>query len=127
MCETFAVSKGDLHLDMNETLGEDEHDYRFVGRVGQFCPIKPGKGGGILRRAFEEKYYAPPGTLRTDKAKTPYRWLESEFVKTMGIEADIDQTFYHKLVDDAVETISKYGDFERFISEDPYLENAPWD
>lgn len=127
MCETFAVSKGDLHLDMNETLGEDEHDYRFVGRVGQFCPIKPGKGGGILRRVFEEKYYAPPGTLRTDKAKTPYRWLESEFVKTMGIEADIDQTFYHKLVDDAVETISKYGDFERFISEDPYLENAPWD
>ena len=127
MCETFAVSKGDLHLDMNETLGEDEHDYHFVGRVGQFCPIKPGKGGGILRRAFEEKYYAPPGTLRTDKAKTPYRWLESEFVKTMGIEADIDQTFYHKLVDDAVETISKYGDFERFISDDPYLENAPWD
>lgn len=127
MCETFAVSKGDLHLDMNETLGEDEHDYRFVGRVGQFCPIKPGKGGGILRRVFEEKYYAPPGTLRTDKAKTPYRWLESEFVKTMGIEADIDQTFYHKLVDDAVETISKYGDFERFVSDDPYLENAPWD
>ena len=127
LCETFAVSKGDLYLDMNETLGEDEHDYRFVGRVGQFCPIKPGCGGGVLRRVFEEKYYAPPGTLQTDKAKTPYRWLESEFVKALGKDDDIDLSFHNKLVDDAVAAIAKYGDFERFVSDDPYLENAPWD
>jgi hypothetical protein len=34
------------------------------------------------------------------------------------------------LVDDAVETISKYGDFEWFVSDDPYVakpkEIPPW-
>ena len=46
MCETKAVSKGDLYLDMNEQLNEGDHNYIFVGRVGQFCPIKAGCGGG---------------------------------------------------------------------------------
>ena len=30
----------------------------------------------------------------------------------------IDTSYYDKLVDDAVETISKYGDFERFVLDD---------
>ena len=38
---------------MNEGLSEDQHDYQFVGRVGLFCPIKPGHGGGILYREKE--------------------------------------------------------------------------
>lgn len=156
MCETFAVSKGDLYLDFNEKLpdvsdlekehdklfkiindpkqlGEnmdsecarieelsakiaEGHDYRFVGRVGQFCPIKPGNGGGVLYRVNEGKYYAAPGS-------TGYRWLESEMVKGSN-EAIIDRSFYDKLVDDAVDAISKYGDFEWFVSDDPYV--APW-
>lgn len=28
---------------------------------------------------------------------------------------------YSKLVNDAIESISKYGDYEWFISEDPYI------
>ena len=31
------------------------HDYHFIGKVGQFCPIKPGCGGGILLRETENK------------------------------------------------------------------------
>ena len=34
---------------------------------------------------------------------------------------DIDRSYYDKLVDDAVKTISEYGDFEWFISDDPYI------
>ena len=113
-CETKAVSKGDLYLDMNEGLGEDEHNYTFVGRVGQFCPIKPGCNGGILYRVNDDKYYAATGTKG-------YRWLESEVVRTLGKEDDIDLSYYRKLVDDAVATISEYGDFEMLISDDPYL------
>lgn len=153
LCETFAVQKGDLYLDMNEKLPDvsdvekdfekwkklndkiveetgqnasnyeedkldferqiaEGHDYNFVGRVGQFCPIKPNSGGGVLYRVNDGKYYAAPGSKG-------YRWLESEIVSGVNEDA-IDRSYYDKLVDDAVETISKYGDFEWFVSDDPY-------
>lgn len=38
LCETKSVSKGAIYLDKNEDLAEGEHNYIFVGRVGQFCP-----------------------------------------------------------------------------------------
>ena len=107
-CETKTVTTA-LYLDMNEGLGEDEHDYHFVGRAGQFCPIKPGCGGGLLMREKDGKYYAAGGTKG-------YRWLESEEVKSLGKEGDIDTKYYLDLVDDAVAAISEYGDFEWFIS-----------
>lgn len=107
-CETKTVTSA-LYLDMNESLGEEEHDYRFVGRAGQFCPIKPGCGGGLLMREKDGKYYAAGGTKG-------YRWLESEEVKVLGKEGDIDLKYYLDLVDDAVAAISEYGDFEWFIS-----------
>ena len=87
------------------------HDYVFVGRVGQFCPIKPGLGGGVLYRGLrkngEMKYSAAANS-------TGYRWLESETVVNGGSEDMIDRGFYHKLVNDAIDTISKFGDFEWF-------------
>ncbi len=150
MCETKSVSSA-LYLDMNESLPdvsgsekefaklEDQykkgllsdtsleqlcvklteriaegHNYRFIGKVGRFCPIKLGCGGGLLMREKDGKYYAATGSKG-------YRWLEAEMVKELGKEADIDEQYYISLVDDAVETISKYGDFERFVSEEPYL------
>lgn len=111
-CETKAVSTS-LYLDMNEGLKEDEHDYRFVGKVGSFCPIKAGCGGGLLMREKEGKYHAATGTKG-------YRWLESEMVQSLNKEDDIDESYYKKLVDEAVADISKYGDFEWFVSEDKY-------
>lgn len=151
MCETKTVSKGALYLDKNEHLpdvseyekqlekAEDRykkgllsditfestcaelndkiaegHNHHFVGKVGQFCPIKPGRGGAILHRMQDDKYYAATGT-------TGYRWLESAMVKELGKEDDIDRSYYNRLVDDAVEAISKYGDFEMFVSDDPYV------
>lgn len=125
ICETFAVSKGDIQLDMNENLGEDEHNLHFVGRVGQFCPIKDGCNGGILRRVHDGKFFAPPGTLRDPKKKIPYRWLESEMVRMLDKRKDVDLSYYDKLVDDAAEAISKYGDFEWFISNEPYVAPFP--
>ena len=171
MCEAFSV-KSALYLDMNEKLPdvsgyeneldkvydkykkgkisdityesecsriepliEEGHDYHFVGKVGQFCPIKPGKGGGILVREQNGKYYAAAGT-------TGFRWLESEVVRSSGTEENIDKSYYTKLVDDAIDTISEYGDFEWFVSDDPYVsppkedfmnipedapEELPWD
>ena len=133
MCETMSVTTA-LHLDRNEGLGEDEHSYHFIGKVGSFCPIKPGCGGGVLLREGTDKegnikYSAPPGTLKDVKKKIPYRWLEAEMVKELGKVDDIDRSYYNKLVDGAVETIAQYGDFEQFISDDPVPEKKdlpPW-
>lgn len=116
-----------------EKIISDGHSYHFVGKVGLFCPIKPGCGGGELLREAKDKY----GNVKYASATGAkgYRWLESEMVRTLNKQKDIDRSYYDKLVDDAVETISKYGDFEWFASDDPYIcdkenwppeENLPW-
>lgn len=121
MCETKSVTSA-LYLDMNEDLPEDEHNYIFIGKVGRFCPIKPGHGGGVLCReatdakTSEKKYVSATGAKG-------YRWKESETVRELGLEDEIDRSYYDRLVDDAVETISEYGDFEQFVADDGV---APW-
>ena len=127
LCETKSVAKGDLYLDMNETLPEDEHNYIFVGRVGSFCPIKPGCNGGILYRVNDGKYYAAAGTKG-------YRWLEAENVKILEKEDTIDKTFYDRLCNDAINDISKYGDFDWFVSDNSDMKESsstddipPWE
>jgi hypothetical protein len=126
LCETFEV-KTALYLDKNEDLPEGEHDYHFIGRVGRFCPIKPGCGGGELLREGKDaegnqKFSAATGSKG-------YRWLEAEMVKELGKEGDIDLSYYNKLVDDAVDAVSEYGDFEMFASEDTYIvmDRPPWE
>jgi hypothetical protein len=109
MCETKTVTSA-LYLDMNEEKGE-EHDYHFIGRVGSFCPIRKGCGGGLLLREKDGKYYAVTGSKG-------FRWLEAEMVQTLGKEGDIDREYYNQLVNEAIEDISKYGDFEWFISKE---------
>lgn len=122
LCETRSVSTA-MYLDMNEGLAEGEHNYIFVGRVGQFCPMKPGAGGGELLRESKErgKYSAVGGTKE-------FRWLESETVKSLGKEDDIDRTYYKRLADRAVDDISKFGDFETFVTEgvDDYVSAVPY-
>lgn len=149
MCETKSV-KGAIYLDKNEDLPdvsaeealfakletkykkglisdttfesecsalvdkiETGHNYIFVGKVGQFTPIKSGCGGALLCREQDGKYNAVTGSKG-------YRWLESDMVKKLEKYDDIDKSYYHKLVDDAVDTISQYGDFEMFVSNDQY-------
>lgn len=93
------------------------HNYIFIGKVGQFCPVRPGVGGGVLVRDQNGKMNAVVGT-------TGYRWMESEVVRELHKENDIDYSYYDELVNDAVEEISKYGDFDWFVSDDPYV--SPW-
>lgn len=107
----------------NEDLGKiisDGHNYIFIGRVGSFCPIKPNSGGGNLVRKGTDRqgnvhYYNATGAKG-------YRWLESEYVKEVGAEGVIDKGYYDDLVTDAVQTIVVYGDYEWFVSDDPYIE-----
>lgn len=141
MCEVKSVSTS-LYLDMNETypdVTEEEkildklkklkeptdedlkeidrlkniisegHNYVFVGRIGEFCPIKEGSGGGLLCREGDDKFSAATGAKG-------YRWLESETVRNNHLEDSIDESYYIELVDEAVDDISQYCDFESFVA-----------
>ena len=131
LCETKSVSKGAIYLDKNEKLPDGEHNYIFVGRVGQFCPIVPGEDGALLVRDAgvkdngEVKYNSVTGAK-------DYRWLESEMVHELKMEEKIDRSYFNKEVDEAVKEISKYGDFEWFVADDagepPWQKpDIPWD
>lgn len=114
-CVTKTVTgNSSLYLDMNEGA-EDKHNYIFVGKVGRFCPMKPGTGGGVLYREKDGKYFAATGTKG-------YRWMESEMVKNLGKENDIDNSYFDNLVDEAKDAINEYGSFEDFVSEAPYFD-----
>ena len=103
------------------------HCYHFVGKVGQFCPIKPGCGGGVLLRKTENKKTKEKGYAAATGSKG-YRWLESEMVRELGKQDDIDRGYYNGLVDEAVKSLSSYGDFERFIADEPFISDTtpPW-
>ena len=142
LCETKSVTSS-LYLDMNEELRDvsdlekelaklvkndpnnphiegmrkmiaEGHNYRFIGKVGRFCPIKPGCGGGLLMREKDGKYYSATGAKG-------YRWLESEIVESLDRQNDIDERHFIEMADTAIETIKKYGDYEWFVSDDPYV------
>lgn len=145
-CETKSVKEGAIYLDMNEELPDVSaaekrlkdleskyrkgelsdttfereagplaeevatgHNYIFVGGVGQFCPVKAGCGGGLLERGKDGRYYAVTGTKG-------YRWMESEMVKTLGLEANVDESYYISLADAARAAIEEFGSFEKFVS-----------
>lgn len=111
-CETKTVKEGSIYIDMNESLPEDEHDLRFVGRAGLFTPILPGRGGGVLYRIdSEEKMYAISGTKG-------YRWLESEVVQDTNKENDVDVSYYEELCDQAVKSIEEFVPFNKFVGKE---------
>lgn len=89
------------------------HSYRFIGKVGEFTPVKAGCGGGLLMREADGKYSAATGS-------TGFRWMESELLKGLAMEGSVDYGFYQNQVNEAVKAISQYGDFEWFQSDDPY-------
>lgn len=114
--ELAVITKGEREPERQEELKKliaDGHAYIFIGKVGLFCPIKDGYRGGLLMREKDGKYYAATGSKG-------YRWLEADEVKEREIEDGIDRSYYDALVNDAVKSISEYGDFEWFASDDPY-------
>lgn len=156
LCETFSTQTS-IYLDVNEkledvTLHEKElskldrndpsaqsridilkekiargHNYCFVGRTGQFCPLKPGNGGGYLYRSGTNKYGEVSYSALSGTSGR--RWMESENVKKLGLEDKIDMTYFEELAVKAVEAIEKYGTFEWFVNHeigDPNSEIWPF-
>ena len=102
------------------------HDYHFIGKVGRFCPMMPGTGGGELVRDNGEGGYAYA------EGSSGYRWMESEMVKSLHLESKIDRSYYDRLADEARHDISMFGDFEAFTSDNEFTiptddNDPPWD
>ena len=111
LSETKHVNSGDMYLDMNEGLSEDEHNYIFIGKTSAFVPIKEGCGGGeLLRKVEEGKYHAVTGTKG-------WRWMETEMVKNLDKADDIDMEYYDKMLDDAKKHVEQFG-----VSADEFFE-----
>ena len=91
------------------------HKYKFIGRVGQFTPVKEGTGGGLLYRGKEGKYSYATGA-------SGYRWKESEIVRKLNKRDEIDTSYFDNLVNKAKEAIEEYGDFEAFVNKQEEFE-----
>jgi len=111
MLKKGQISEGEYNTEATalKKIIETGHDYRFVGKVGNFCPILPGKGGGLLMREKDGKYYSATGAKG-------FRWLESEMIRGTN-EAFIDRRYYDELVNEAIKTIEQYGDYEMFVTD----------
>lgn len=99
LCETRNVAKGEIYI-------VNEHERRFVGRIGRFVPVAPGVGGGTLLRVAMvdgvQKEYAVTGTKG-------YEWLEAETVQKLGLEGSVDYAYFDAHVAKAREAMSKVG------------------
>lgn len=103
LCETKTVTAA-LYLDFGDGAPH------FVGRAGSFVPVLPGTGGGTLLRGKNGQFHAATGTKG-------HLWKEAAIVKMAmdeEIEEAIDMKYFQKLVDAALENISKFGDPEWF-------------
>lgn len=105
MCETKEVkSPAAIYLRTEENgLNKDQ----FIGRIGLFCPVID-IGGDLMRVDSENN---KEGAVTGTKG---FKWLESEYVRTHGLEKNIDRNYYRILCDKAKETIEQYGPFEAF-------------
>lgn len=101
MVETKQVVQGSIHLDFQHD--KDPETMRFVGRIGQFVPVKPGFGGGLLWRIKDDKAYSVTGTKG-------FEWVEAHVAEQLPSNA-IDETYFEGLAKKAQDAIEFYGPF----------------
>ena len=110
-----------LNDNYNADIPFDDSMVEFVGRVGLFAPIPHEYGGRPLTRK----------TLTNDPSKAEFKfdnvvgckgyyWMEAEQVIKENKQDYVDKSYWNHLIDDAIDNINKYGDFEWFVSDDPY-------
>lgn len=107
LCVTKTVQTA-MYLDFNEGLPEDEHNYKFVGKVGRFTPVESGWNGGVLLRSKDDKYHAVTGTKG-------YRWMEAEVAQSIE-DIELDHTYFDAMVEEAIKTLDKFGDAKAFLT-----------
>lgn len=110
--ERIKIELEDLPNDiavLNEIIKKG-HNYVFVGKDGEFMPVKSGSGGGLLMRNDSDS----DGKSFVTGTKG-YRWVESETLQHNDRWKEfIDIRYFRSLVDEAITAIGQFGDFEMF-------------
>ena len=105
------------------------HNYKFVGSVGSFMPVREGLGGGKLM-AKRDNSLSGYGYATGAKG---YRWIETEFIKSVNkdvslhdlVENVVDMKYWDEKVFDATDIISHYCgkigiSFDDFVGNNGY-------
>lgn len=102
-----------MYIDKNKDGNPD--NFIFVGRVGEFTPIKPGMGGGYLLVKRIDKL----GNVKYDNVagSKGYEWLETFDVKLNNFEDRIDYGYFEAQADAAKKHISEYMNFDNFMAD----------
>lgn len=103
-----------IYLDFQSDGGPafmDNGDKVYVGKGGVFTPIKPMGGGGQLVREKKDKtgFDAVGGTKG-------FYWMEADMVKSMDKEDKIDKSYFEVLVNEAYDSLQRFGDVEWFLA-----------
>lgn len=107
LTEAKSVIQGTMYLDTKQDEEKDYHNMKHLGKTGLFVPVL--KGGGVLYRVKDDKYYAVSGT----KGHLWVEYVVAENMNTAG-ELEIDMSYFEKLKDDAVKTIEKFVPIDEF-------------
>lgn len=89
------------------------HNYKFVGKVGLFTPIKPEYeiGCGLYRIDENGKAYSVGGT-------TGYRWAEAEYITGLSDYMKyIDTSYFAEMAQAAKNHIEEYVDYDVLVNE----------
>jgi hypothetical protein len=107
LCEVKNVTKGRMYLD--KVGSEKIEDMKHVGRTGSFVPVT--YDGGTLWRVQDDKLYHVTGTKG-------YSWIDRELAEYRNSidELFTDMSYFDRLKNEAIKTIEKFVEFERFIS-----------
>ena len=93
----------------------------FVGKVGKFCPVKPGCGGADLLCLNENGVYVSPSGCKD------WKWMESDYILENHLEDIIDMNYFESLNAAAIKAIEDstkpdpkkgytgYGSYEGFM------------
>lgn len=91
-------------------LESDNGELGVIGSVGRFCPMT-NRGGALYRIDAEGNQGAVAGTK-------DYKWLPALVVLELGLEDDIDISYFDAKVDEAKLHIAEFGDVEMFLKGD---------
>lgn len=100
--ESRSVKQGEMYIEM------PDGEMVFIGRVGIFCPMKT--SGGALYRVKDDKKYAVTATKG-------YNWQSAPVVKELGLEGDIDMSYFEAMTEEALEKIAEFGDPTIFLGD----------
>jgi len=97
------------------------HKRVFIGKVGKFCPVKPGCGGANLLCLNEQGTYVSPSGCKE------WKWMEADYVYKNNLQSIIDMDYFNELNEKAIKAIENstkpdpkkgyegYGDYHGFL------------